>query len=222
MEQKYKGFFVTFEGCDGSGKTTTMERVAEILKEKGLPVSTTREPGGVPIAEQIRNVILDNKNTAMDIKTETLLYAASRRQHLFEKVEPMLNDGKLVLSDRFVDSSLVYQGYARGVGIDEVAKINEFAIDGIWPDVTYFLDVKPKDCLDRIHKDASHEENRLDLEKLSFHEKVYDGFKLLLAKYPQRIVAVDGYRSIEEVANEIAKDIERRWTEHALKKNSHN
>lgn len=211
--REHGGYFVTFEGCDGCGKTTTLERVFEILREKRLPVKTTREPGGVPIAEQIRNVILDNKNTAMDIKTETLLYAASRRQHLMEKVVPMLNENDLVLSDRFVDSSLVYQGYARGVGVDEVARINEFAIEGLWPDVTYFLDVAPDVCLERLHRDSGHEVNRLDLEKMSFHQKVYEGFKHLAEKYPQRIVTIDGYGSIEEVASKIAADILRRWTE---------
>ena len=135
-----KGQFIAFEGCDGSGKTTVSRAVYERLKEEGYDVIYTREPGGIEISEQIRNVILDPKNVTMDERTEALLYAASRRQHLMEKVLPALEQGKIVLSDRYVLSSLAYQGYARGIGIEEVWRINEFAIEDHMPDHTIFLD----------------------------------------------------------------------------------
>lgn len=216
MAKMTKGMFVSFEGVDGSGKTTVMNHVLELLKAKRLPVVGTREPGGDPIAEQIRNVILDNKFTHMDSRTEALLFAASRRQHIVDVLLPLLDKGNLVLSDRFIDSSLAYQGYARGLGIDNVLAINEFATDGLWPEVTYFLDVKPADALKRIALDKGHEENRLDVEKLSFHAKVYEGYKLLVKRFPDRIVTIDGYLLFEKECDTIAADLYKRWT----KKNS--
>src|SRR5437763_1199681 len=134
------GFFITFEGPDGAGKSTIIRMVANELKDALL----TREPGGIDIAEQIRKVILDKENIAMDARTEALLYAAARRQHLVEKVRPALEDGKVVLCDRFVDSSLAYQGFARGLGIDEVLSINQFAIENMMPDLTIYFDIEPE------------------------------------------------------------------------------
>ena len=139
-----KGYFITFEGPDGSGKTTVSTAVAKRLQEAGIESIYTREPGGIEIAEQIRSVILDPANTAMDSKTEALLYAAARRQHLIEKVLPALEAGKVVICDRFVDSSLAYQGFGRNLGIEEVLSINEFAIEGHWPDKTLYLDLAPQ------------------------------------------------------------------------------
>ena len=208
-----RGYFVTFEGGDGSGKTTVMERVQEILSEWNIPVTSTREPGGVPISEQIRAVILDTDNTAMDVRTEVLLFAASRRQHMVERILPALEAGFMVLSDRFVDSSLVYQGIAGNAGVEEVARINDYAIEGIWPDVTYFLDSRPERCLARIRGNTSHEDNRLDRETMDYHNRVYDGFVKLLELYPQRIVSIDGDRTVEEEAQEIASDLRKRWIE---------
>ena len=147
-----RGLFLTFEGCDGCGKTTVLNRVSVLLKEKGIPFLLTREPGGSKIAEEIRNVILDKKNTEMDPRCEALLYAASRRQHLVEIVLPALEKGIHVLSDRYLDSSLAYQGYARGIGMEEVYSINLFAIDGMLPDLTFFLDLPPEEGLARIRK----------------------------------------------------------------------
>ncbi len=216
MAKMTKGMFVSFEGVDGSGKTTVMNRVLRLLQEKGLSVVSTREPGGDPIAEQIRNVILDNKFTNMDSRTEALLFAASRRQHIVDVLLPLLDKGHLVLSDRFIDSSLAYQGYARGLGIDNVLAINEFATDGLWPEVTYFLDVKPIDALKRMALDKGHEENRLDVEKLSFHAKVYAGYELLVKRFPNRIVTINGYLPFEKECDVIATDLYKRWT----KKNS--
>ena len=202
-----KGLFITFEGGEGCGKTTVIKAVKEALEKKNIPLHVTREPGGSVIAEQIRNIILDKNNTMMDSRTEALLYAASRRQHLVEIVKPLLEKGVLVLSDRYLDSSLAYQGFARGIGIDEVYSINEFAIDETMPDMTFFLDLKPEEGLNRIAQHRSDEVNRLDLEKLSFHEKVYEGYQLLLEKYPSRIIKIDASKTVEEETEEIVKII---------------
>ena len=161
-----KGLFITFEGTEGSGKTTLIDKVENYLNDKGFKVVKTREPGGIKIAEQIRNVILDVNNTKMDKITEALLYAASRRQHLVEKVLPNLEKGYIVICDRFIDSSLAYQGYARGIGIDKVYKINLSATDGILPDYTFYIDVRPEVGLARIAKN-NREQNRLDLENIN-------------------------------------------------------
>ena len=145
-----KGYFITFEGPDGSGKTTVCNAVYQRLKDMGYDVVHTREPGGIEIAEKIRDIILDPQNVMMDAKTEALLYAASRRQHLVEKVIPSIEDGKVVICERFVDSSLAYQGYGRELGFDEVLSINKFAIGDYFPDMTVYLDVDEKTGLERI------------------------------------------------------------------------
>ncbi|MBW7477368.1 dTMP kinase [Paenibacillus oenotherae] len=188
------GLFITVEGGEGAGKTTLIEGVARILHERGLRVITTREPGGIPIAEQIRGVILDKANTAMEARTEALLYAAARRQHLVEKVIPALDEGYIVICDRFVDSSLAYQGHARGLGIDEVWSINRFAVEGAMPDLTLFMDISPEAGLARIHGASDREINRLDLEGLAFHRLVREGYMKLLQREPNRIVSIDADR----------------------------
>jgi len=192
--------FITLEGPEGSGKTTAVETAVKALQEKGYEIVRTREPGGTPIAEQIRNVILDKANTSMDPRTEALLYAASRRQHLVEKVWPALKEGKIVICDRYLDSSLAYQGGARGLGVDEVLNVNLFATENTWPDLTLLFDIKPEVGLARIASNASREVNRLDLEKLEFHNKVRDTFLALAKKYPDRYVIIDASQSREEVA----------------------
>ncbi|MFP7300285.1 dTMP kinase [Neobacillus niacini] len=189
------GYFITFEGPDGAGKTTIISMVAEELKEALL----TREPGGIDIAEQIRSVILDKDNTAMDPRTEALLYAAARRQHLVEKVKPAIENGKVVLCDRFVDSSLAYQGHARGLGIDEVFTINQFAIEKMMPDLTIYFDIEPEIGLQRINKNKGREVNRLDLEKLDFHQKVREGYHLVMERFPDRIVKIDASGEVNDV-----------------------
>ena len=173
--------FITLEGPEGSGKTTAVEAAVKKLEEMGYQIVRTREPGGTPIAEQIRNVILDKGNTAMDPRTEALLYAASRRQHLVEKVWPALKEGKIVICDRYLDSSLAYQGGARGLGVENILNVNLFATENTWPDLTLLFDIKPEVGLARISANADREVNRLDLEKLDFHNKVRDTF-LALAK----------------------------------------
>lgn len=188
---KQKGQFITFEGPEGAGKTTVIATLHERLEAAGRQVVLTREPGGIRIAEQIRSIILDNDNTEMDAKTEALLYAAARRQHLIEKVIPALNAGAIVLCDRFIDSSLAYQGHARGLGIDEVLLINQFAIENTMPDLTIFFDINPEEGLARIMNNSSREKNRLDKESIAFHEGVYQGYKELLQRYPERIVVTN-------------------------------
>ncbi|SHK74832.1 thymidylate kinase [Clostridium cavendishii DSM 21758] len=194
-----KGLFIVFEGPEGSGKTTVAGEIEKFLNELGVDFITTREPGGIAISEQIREVILNTNNTKMDGRTEALLYAAARRQHLVEKVIPALEEGKIVLCDRFVFSSLAYQGFARGLGMDEVMCINEFAIDGYMPDINILFDLAPEVGLERIDKNKNREVNRLDLEHVDFHNKVREGYLKLLEKYPQSIYRLDAERSLNDV-----------------------
>ena len=193
-----KGFFITFEGTEGSGKTTVIEKVEQYYKEKGYQVIRTREPGGSKIAEDIRNVILDVNNTNMDSITEAMLYAASRRQHLVEKVIPYTEQGYIVLCDRFIDSSLAYQGHARGLGIDKVYQLNLIATNGLLPDATIYVDVRPEVGLARI-KTNNREQNRLDLEKLSFHDKVYEGYRIVSEMFKDRFKVINGEQDRESV-----------------------
>ncbi len=199
--------FITFEGGEGSGKSTVMKDVAARLTKEGYKLVLTREPGGTPIAEEIRNVILDKANTKMDPRTEALLYAASRRQHLVEKIWPALERGEIVLCDRYLDSSLAYQGGARGLGVDEVLSINMFATEGEYPDLTLLFDLEPEEGLKRIEKNKGREVNRLDLEKLEFHKKVRDNFHALAKKYSTRYIIIDASKPLNEVEDEVYKII---------------
>ena len=192
--------FITIEGPEGSGKTTAVDTAVKELEKLGYQIVRTREPGGTPIAEQIRNVILDKNNTAMDQRTEALLYAASRRQHLVEKVWPALKEGKIVVCDRYLDSSLAYQGGARGLGVDNILNVNMFATEGTFPDLTLLFDLQPEVGLARIAANSDREVNRLDLEKLEFHTKVRNTFLELAKRYPERFVVIDASQSREEVA----------------------
>ena len=201
-----RGKFIVFEGGDGSGKSTALEKIYDFLVENGIECIKTREPGGIKISEDIRNIILDTKNTEMDRKTEALLYAAARRQHLVEKVIPELEKGKIVLCDRFIYSSLAYQGYARGIPVDEIFQINKFAIGEYMPDLNIFFDISPEIGLSRIQKNKDREVNRLDLEKLDFHNRVRDGYYKLVEKNKENFAIIDAEKSIDEVFNE-TKDI---------------
>ncbi len=194
--------FVTFEGGEGSGKSTAIKSLVEKLKSEGYDILLTREPGGTSISEQIREVILNKKNTEMDPITEALLYAAARRQHVIEKVRPALKEDKLVLCDRFLDSSLAYQGGARGLGMDLVLEINKPAIDGLWPDITIFFDLNPELGLARISANSGREINRLDVEKMEFHQRVRSSFLYLASRYPERYVIIDASKSPAEVLEE--------------------
>ncbi|WP_449621637.1 dTMP kinase [Robertmurraya sp. Marseille-Q9965] len=194
-----KGLFITFEGPEGAGKTTILQMLMEKLQADGVKVLYTREPGGIEIAEQIRNVVLDKNNTAMDPRTEALLYAAARRQHLVEKVEPALEEGYIVLCDRFIDSSLAYQGHARKLGIDEVYSINRFAIEDMMPHLTLYFDIEPEIGLERINQSSEREVNRLDLENLQFHQDVREGYQILLKRFPERMYKIDAGQTIDTV-----------------------
>lgn len=202
--------FVTFEGGEGSGKSSALRLIDERLRAEGMETVLTREPGGTPIAEQIRGVILDKANTAMDPRTEALLYAASRRQHLVEKVWPALKRGAVVLCDRYLDSSLAYQGGARGLGIDEVLNVNMFATEGTFPDLTLLFDIEPELGLARIAANASREVNRLDLEKIEFHRGVRATFLSLAKRYPERYVIIDASQSLDKVVDDAYKAIKER------------
>lgn len=191
--------FITIEGPEGSGKTTATNRVVEELIKRGYEIVRTREPGGTPISEQIRNIILDKSNTSMDGRTEALLYAAARRQHLIEKVWPAIEEGKIVICDRYIDSSLAYQGGARGLGTENIVNINMFATENTWPDLTLLFDIDPKIGLARISSNDAREVNRLDLEKIDFHNKVRESFLQLSKQYPNRFVIIDASKSQDEV-----------------------
>lgn len=204
-----RGLFVTIEGPEGAGKTTILNMLVESLQKEGVKVLKTREPGGIEIAEQIRKVILDKSNTAMDARTEALLYAAARRQHLVEKVKPALEEGYLVLCDRFIDSSLAYQGYARKLGVDEVYSINSFAIEGMMPKLTLYFDIKPEIGLERIRKSNEREINRLDLENLQFHQDVREGYHLLLQRFPGRMIMIDAAQPVEVVYEEAYQKVKQ-------------
>lgn len=208
-----RGIFITIEGPDGSGKTTALQQVVPRLQqEMNRKVVATREPGGSPIAEKIRSLILDPSHTDMDSRTEALLYAASRRQHLIEKVLPVLESGDVIFCDRFVDSSIAYQGYARGIGEEGIREINQFATEGLEPDVTLYIDVPAEVGIQRIHANLDEREyNRLDQEKLAFHEKVRAGYLQLAKANPERIVVVDGTMSREAVAEACYHIIKNRY-----------
>ncbi|MEH7266401.1 dTMP kinase, partial [Priestia megaterium] len=196
------GTFITFEGPEGAGKTTIIHMVQQKLIQEGYTIVLTREPGGIRIAEQIREIILNPSNTEMDARTEALLYAAARRQHLVEKVIPELNKGNIVLCDRFIDSSLAYQGNARGIGVEDIFAINQFAIEQTMPQATLYFDIEPEVGLERINNGRKDEINRLDLESLDFHYKVRDGYLSLLSEFPERIRRIDANQSVEKVCEE--------------------
>lgn len=198
--------FISFEGGEGSGKTTLIEMLANELNLLGYDIVKTREPGGSKIAEEIRNVILNIDNVNMDYMTEALLLAASRRQHLTEVIIPALNEDKIVICDRYVDSSLAYQGYARGLGIKEVYEINKYATEGILPDLTIYIDIDPSVGLSRI-KSNHRKVDRLDLEAMTFHKKVREGYLELAEMFKDRFRVIDGDRKPTEIYEDIKKEV---------------
>jgi len=195
-----RGKFITFEGCEGSGKSTQLKLLAEYLTSVGADFIMTREPGGSAISEDIRKIILSGKNTAMCDECEALLYAAARIQHLREIIAPALDEGKLVVCDRYVYSSLAYQGYARGLGERFIEEINSVALTDYPPDMTVFLDISPSDAFKRKH--GADKNDRIENLGLEFHEKVYKGYKSLLSKHPD-ICAVDCGGTKEQTAEKI-------------------
>ncbi len=208
------GFFISIEGTDGSGKSTQIRLLEKYFKEKGFYVVCTREPGGNPISEKIREIIIDKENVGMTAVTEALLYAAARAQHVSNDILPVLNDGGIVISDRFLDSSLVYQGYARGLGIKTVKDINRYAVDGLEPDMTFFLRLKPQDGIKR--KQAQQELDRMESEDEKFHAMVYSGYMQLVRRNKGRIHVIDALKSVEEIHSEITGAIERLFKEKGI------
>lgn len=202
MTKKNIGKFISLEGPDGSGKSSVIKELKKQLNDLGYEVVTTREPGGSPIAERIREVILDVNNTAMDAKTEALLFAASRRQHLVETILPALEEGKIVLSDRFIDSSIAYQGVARGIPAEDIWAINQFGIEDHMPDLTLLIDVSAEVGLERIYKARGQRQfDRLDQESIEFHQLVRGAF-LDIEKDNNRVVLVNGNQEVVDVAKE--------------------
>lgn len=204
------GTLISFEGPEGAGKSSVLEAILPLLEEKGIPFITTREPGGVDIAEKIRQVILDPDHTSMDAKTELLLYIASRRQHLVERVLPALAAGKVVLMDRFIDSSVAYQGYGRGLSVEAIEWLNQFATDGLKPDLTLYFDLDVEEGLARIARNHEREVNRLDLEGLELHQKVRQGYLALAEKEPERIVKIDASQPFEAVLADVLTILKKR------------
>ena len=200
-----RGKFITIEGTDGSGKSTQIGLLMDYLNKKGVDVLFTREPGGTPIGEKIREIILDVNNREMAPETEALLYAA-RSQHVREKIIPAVEAGKIVICDRFVDSSLAYQGAARGMGMETIMEMNRAALGGVMPDLTVFFDLSPEKGI--LRKKNERTLDRLEEEKIDFHKRVYDGYKQLCEKYPERIKAIDADRSVEEVHLEVREVID--------------
>ncbi len=192
-----RGKFITFEGCDGSGKSTQLKLLSEYLTARNIPHIFTREPGGGKISEAIREILLSGKNMEMTDECEALLYAASRVQHLNDRVEPALSEGKLVICDRYVDSSLAYQAYARGLGVKFVSEINAFALKNYRPDVTVFIDLSPADAFARKH--GADQNDRLELAGMEFHERVYAGYKKIAETEPDRVAVVDGKQTPDDI-----------------------
>lgn len=202
-----KGKFITFEGCEGVGKSHQIRYVEEYLKKTGVEYYLTREPGGSEVAEQIRKIILDGKNVSMTNECEALLYAAARVQHLDEIVKPKLQAGILVLCDRYVDSSLAYQGYGRGLGEHFVKQINSYALEKFMPDLTLFLDLEPEKAF--LRKGGADKKDRLESSGMAFHKRVYDGYLSLADEYPERIVKIDASGSKEQTHEKIIQALKR-------------
>ena len=204
-----EGFFITFEGIEGSGKTTQINFLADYLKEQGHDVLISREPGGTALGEKIRQLLLDPQYDSMDYRTEILLYAADRAQHVKEKIKPALKQGKIVISDRFVDSNLAYQAVGRGLDYEMVYQINDWVIDSCWPDLTFILDIDIKEGLKRARALSSDSAgDRLEREVDEFHQRVRDAYLEMAEK--ERFALVDAGGSKTEVQAEIKKIITRR------------
>lgn len=202
-----KGKFITFEGCDGCGKSTQLKLLSDYLTQNGIAHIFTREPGGGKISEAIREILLNGKNAEMTDECEALLYAAARVQHLHDRVQPALNEGKLVVCDRYVDSSFAYQAYARGLGVDFIGKINAYAIENYSPDVTIFIDLSPEEAFKRKH--GADENDRLEQAGMAFHEKVYAGYKEIAEK-ENRVVVVNGRQTPDEVFADVITALKSR------------
>ena len=200
-----RGLFITIEGPDGSGKSTQIQYIKEYLEANHIPCLFTREPGGTPISEKLRNIILDKENAEMCDMAEALLYAASRAQHVEELIKPALDAGKVVVCDRFIDSSIAYQGYGRELG-DAVRIINEYAVGGCMPELTFLMELDPSIGKSRISADV---QDRLELEKIEFHNRVYEGYKEIAKLYADRFVCINAARAKEEIRADIIGCLEK-------------
>ncbi len=209
-----KGFFITFEGPDGSGKSTQIKKLAQYFESESVPFILTREPGGTLISDAIRQIILNPEYEGLMDETEILLYAASRAQHVREKIKPALEDGQIVLCDRFVDASIAYQGYGLKQPIEDIKKINDFAAKDLTPDRTYLIDIEPgiarRRMEKRVHSEYSSGLDRIEQRQLDYHERVRKGFYDIFGENKQRICMVDGNQSEEDVFNTILYDVKRK------------
>lgn len=208
--QTKRGIFITFEGPDGAGKTTQIEKLAQYLEEQNLPYVLTKEPGGTRIGNEIRSLILRPEYKEMTNETEVLLYAASRAQHVKEKIIPALEEGKIVLCDRFVDASIAYQGYGLGIEIEKIAAINEFATGGLIPDRSYFIDIAPSFARKRLmQRNGNRPFDRIEQKDIEYHEKVRNGFLRIYENNRERICLLDGHQAIEAIFQVVKEDFER-------------
>lgn len=216
--RQHKGYFISIEGGEGAGKTEQMLRLKEFIGALGYEVVITREPGGVKVAEEIRHILLNPSVTDMDAMTEVLLYAAARREHLIHVILPALQEGKVVISDRYFDSSVVYQGYVKEIGMEKVLSINLEVVDNLQPDTTFYFDVIPEIGLERIQKNANREVNRFDKQSLEFHNKVRRGYSILASKFPERFLTINANTTIEKVFDQVSQFTEHRLLEWKTKK----
>lgn len=201
------GLFITTEGTDGSGKTTQIKLMESYLKDKGFEVVVTREPGGTIIGEKIRSIILDKENKDMSYITEMMLYASARAQLVFELIKPSLKEGKVVICDRFIDSSIVYQGYGRNIDIELIERVNNIALDGIMPHLTLFFDIDPEVALKR--RIQSTGVDRIEQEAMEFHKKVYDGYRTLAQLHSDRIKTIESNRSVDEIFLDVKEHLDK-------------
>lgn len=205
------GILISLEGPDGAGKTTVLQNILPELEKSSYKVLQTREPGGVRVAEEIRNIILSTENTEIDSKTELMLFAAARRLHMQTKMLPALAAGKMVIVDRFIDSSVAYQGYGRELGVEPVNWLNEFATDGLKPDLTLYFDINTDVALERIMKNRADEVNRLDLERAEMHRKVRQGYLEIVKNEPERFVTIDASQELDKVVADTLTVIKKKF-----------
>ncbi len=203
-----RGKFITFEGCEGSGKSTQVALMEKYLKDNNIKYDFTREPGGTEISEKIRSIILDIKNVEMCDECEALLYASARAQLIKQRIIPALESGKLVFCDRYIDSSIAYQAFARGLGEEYIKKINDYAIKNCYPDYTVFLNISPMEAFKR--KGGVDKDDRLEQSGFEFHQKVYEGYLKILEKEPNRVISIDCSGTKDETHNKIISELKKR------------
>ncbi len=203
MEILMYGKFITIEGTDGSGKTTIIKYIEQYLIEKGYNVVITREPGGTEVSEKIRDILL---NFNVDAKTEALLFAASRREHILNKILPELEKGSIVLCDRFLDSSIAYQGYGRNLKIDDIIDINNYILESLMPDVTLYFDVDINLGISRTKK--RDDNNRLDSEKIDFYTRIKEGYDNIAKNNSDRVITINANKNLEDVKRQSIEIIE--------------